>query len=110
MRRIFWVSAFMVVWLTAGNAHAQEFSSGFTGVRPAQIQFKQIDVPGLARSTSPVISSTSSPSMFGSLTNFFRSFNLTATGSSIRGNSAIPRPNYRESFTPVLPTVMTIPR
>jgi hypothetical protein len=89
----------------AGDAHAQNFQSALTGVSPANIQFKQIDLSGAVAGT-PALPSAGGSGF--SLTNFFRQ--VVGLGPTLSGSSTIPAPRYSNAYNPLPPINSTVGR
>ena len=87
----------------AGNAHAQNFQSALTGVSPANIQGKKVDVKGALVGPSLTSAGTSG----FSLTSFFRQ--VVGLGNpTISGSSNIPAPRYANAYNPLPPINSTV--
>jgi hypothetical protein len=115
MRRARWLLLGVLTLGVYGIAQGQNqtlpqgsFSSGLTGIRPTDIQFKQIDTGALSRAPINTVQQTGK-SRF-SLSNFFRKI-FTPSTKPTRGVSPLPAPKdvpgwqFDSPFKPVKPVI-----
>jgi len=118
MRRARWLMLGVFSLAMCGVAAAQtanvpqgSFSSALTGIRPTDVQFKQIDTTGLLRAPVNTLQQTGG-SRF-SLTNFFRKM-FMPSASPTRGVSPLPDPQkvpgWQFSNSPIKPVQPVIPK
>jgi predicted Zn-dependent protease len=118
MRRARWLMLGIFALAMCGVAAAQSanvpqgsFSSALTGIRPTDVQFKQIDTAALARAPVNTLQQTGQ-SRF-SLTNFFRKM-FMPTAKPTRGVSPLPDPQsvpgWQFPNSPIKPVQPVIPQ
>jgi hypothetical protein len=102
-----WAWAVVVALALGGSAGAQDFSSALTGVKPANVTFKQVDTAGVLR--SPIATMNTSGTSGFSLTGFFRKL-VGPSPKPIIGQSNIPVPLFKNAVMPSLPISSTVQR
>jgi hypothetical protein len=115
MRRARWLLLFVLALAVYGTADGQSpslpqgsFSSGLTGIRPTDVQFKQIDTAALSRAPVNTLQQTGK-SRF-SLSNFFRKM-FMPSAKPTHGVSPLPAPKdvpgwkFDSPFKPVQPVI-----
>lgn len=107
MRLLRWACAGILALALTDRANAQDFQSALTGIKPSDVQFKQVDISGALRATNPVIESGSQNRF--SLSNFFRRLTGPST-KTIIGRSNIPAPQYPSAIMPLAPIMSTVPK
>jgi hypothetical protein len=102
MRLLRWACIGIFALLLNGAARAQNFQSGLTGVKPADVKFKPIDTGGAIAGVPPL---TSAGQSSFSLSGMFRK--LSGFGSRTFGSSSVPAqaPNIVTPRPPVNSTV-----
>jgi hypothetical protein len=101
-----WAWAAILALGLTGGAKAQDLSSALTGVKPSNLQFKQVDTSGALR--SPISAMNSGSSSRFSLTGIFRKL-AAPSPKPIIGVSNIPAQQYPNGFAPSLPINSTVP-
>jgi hypothetical protein len=109
MRRSRWAWAGIVALALSGSARAQtsNYSSALTGIKPSDVQFKQVDISGALRAPNGVVSTGSSNGF--SLSNFFRKL-MGPSPTPVMGRSNIPSAQYPSAVMPLPPVSSTVPR
>lgn len=106
MRRLRWALLGFVVLAMGNSANAQSFANGLTGIKPSDVQFKQIDIPKTLMAPQATTQNIG-PSRF-SLSNLLRPFVGPST-KPVRGSSIIPNQQYPNAYNPLPPINSTVP-